>query len=279
MELHKIQLSDAQKRKLLRGHCIQLKHAHLNNGADVVLDPAQGKKVRTAIRTGAGVRIQFVNDDLIRHNCVHGAGFKELLSKAKSKLLGLHNHLQQSGAYDTVKKVGKKIGKKLVNDAVQMAKQQAAAYVADQTADLNPAIKGIINKGANQLINSQAGYAQNYANSAIDGLGIGKTERKIIKGLKTVGKTVASVAKSKIGKQVLTTVAKTAIPAVLGAVSAETGVPAVALAPALTNATTNAIAGLGLELDVKPLKKPRKAPTKKKAGRPRKGGALVPSGY
>jgi hypothetical protein len=40
MEIHKLDISDAQKRKLLNGHAIQIKHHQIGCGSHVVLDTA-----------------------------------------------------------------------------------------------------------------------------------------------------------------------------------------------------------------------------------------------
>ena len=124
MEMHKLHLSEAQKRKLLH----QLP-------TPVVLDKAQGNKVRRVSRTGCGVRIHFDNDDALVHdNVMHGQGFSDLLSKATATLLGLHEHLRKSGAYTQAKNAIKKVVK---DKAHSILKQNEAKFVAHDIVEAN----------------------------------------------------------------------------------------------------------------------------------------------
>ena len=218
MELHKLALSDDQKRKLIRGHAVQVKHANINTGGSIMLDKKQSTKIHKALRTGCGVRIQLHNDELVRNNVMHGTGFKEFLSKARSKLIGIDHQLSKNAGYRAVKKVGKKVAKKYANDAIDAAKQIAKDYVADQVGD--SMMGDIVKSGANQFIDQQGNQVRQSVNGKIDGLGIGRTERAIIRGFKTVGQVAKTAAKSKIGKAALKGVAKVGIPAVLGAITA-----------------------------------------------------------
>lgn len=275
MELHKLALSDDQKRKLLRGHAVQVRHENINIGGSIVLDKKQSTKIHKALRTGSGVRIQLHNEDLVRNNVMHGTGFKQFLSKARSKLIGIDHQLSKNSAYRAVKSVGKTVAKKYANDAIDVAKQIAKDYVADQMGD--SMMGDIVKSGVNQYIDQQGNQVKQSVNGKISGLGIGRTERALIRGFNTVGKVAKTAVKSKIGKSALKGVAKVAIPAVLGAITAETGMPAIALAPTLTNVANKQIDGLGFKRPV----------TRKKArvsGRRRSqvigiGGALVNAGY
>ena len=275
MELHKLHLSDDQKRKLIRGHAVQVRHENINRGGSIVLDKKQSTKIHKAIRTGCGVRIQLHNDELVRNNVMHGTGFKEFLSKARAKLMGIDHHLSQNAGYRAIKHVGKTVAKRYADDAINVAQQIAKDYVADQVGDSY--VGDFVKSGVNQFIDQRGNQVRQSINGKIDGLGIGKTERKIIRGFKTVGNAIKSAAKSQIGKTVLKGVAKVAIPAVLGAVSAETGLPAVALAPTLTNVANKQIDGLGFKRPV--TRKKARASGRRRARVIGIGGALVPSGY
>jgi hypothetical protein len=271
MELHNLNLSLLQKRKLLRGLPIQLRNEHLRCGGAVVLDGAQSRKIRAAVRKGTGVRIQLHSPELLHHNVIHGAGFRDLLSKAKKALHhgahSLHNHLQHSGVYDQIKHAAKNVAKNEGKKLLGHAQNAASKAISNLAQKLPENYQNDFTNGANNILDQQA----NAVNDQINGYGIGKTERKIINGFRQVGKVLKQGAHSQIGKQILKGVAKVAIPAALAAISAETGMPAIALAPALTNAANSGINGLGLK------RKPGRP--KKSVGRPRKGGALFSAGY
>jgi hypothetical protein len=275
MELHKLALSDDQKRKLIRGHAVQVRHANIGIGGSIMLDKKQSTKIHKAMRTGSGVRIQLHNEDLVRNNVMHGTGFKQFLSKARSKLIGFDQKMSKNSAYRAVKNVGKTVAKKYANDAIDVAKQIAKDYVADQVGD--SMMGDIVKSGANQYIDQQGNQAKQSVNGKINGLGIGKTERALIRGFNTVGKVAKTAVKSKVGKSVLKGVAKVAIPAVLAGITAETGIPAIALAPTLTNVANKQIDGLGFKKPV--TRKATRSYGRKKSQVIGYGGALVPSGY
>ncbi len=270
MEVHKLHLTIAQKRKLLRGQAVQLKHEHLQSGGStVVLDKMHGNKIRKAIRTAKGARIQFANEDMIHNNVIHGTGFKDLLSKAKKAFYGIHNHLKDSGAYDVLRETGKKLIHQGIDHVSSRVKQGVKNVIEDKMPEGSHAN---FSRYADNLIDSGVGRLHD----KLDGNGIGKTERRIINGFKKAGRTIKKVVTSDVGKTILKGVAGKVIPGVLAGIQAETGVPVGVLAPVLTRAANKGIDGMG----VAPISV---MPSKRSRGRPRKvvvsAGALVPSGY
>ena len=107
MELHKLALSDDQKRKLIRGHAVQIRHEHIGIGGSIMLDKKQSTKIHKAMRTGSGVRIQLHNEDLVRNNVMHGTGFKQFLSKARSKLIGFDQKMSKKFSLQSSEKCWK----------------------------------------------------------------------------------------------------------------------------------------------------------------------------
>lgn len=209
MEIHKLDISDAQKRKLLNGHAIQIKHHQIGSGSHVVLDTAHGKKVRTAYRTGKGVRIQLANDHVVRSNVIHGSGFSSMLSKAKKKALQLDTMLSQNEAYNQLKSTAKDKAKQYAQDAIQKGKELALNKVSQYTENLDPSLRDTLRNGATDMINLQSAKASQF----IEGQGFGKD---LLKGLKTV--------------------AKVAAPVVLNTVAARTGLPVNTLTPMVQQA-------------------------------------------
>jgi hypothetical protein len=273
MELHSIHLTDAQKRKLLRRQPVQLKNENLQGNHKIVLNHEQSVKIRRAKRTGKGIRLQLHNDELVHNNVVHGTGFKELLSKAKKAVYHgahmIHNHLQETGVYDNIKQTGKRMLKEKLNDATAQLKDAVhnrldnnkyANYIPEH-------LKQNLHNIADQQINTLKARANNHIDAygeapiAVQGEGFGKTERFF----RDTGRAIVGAAKSKVGKQILKGVVKTALPLALNAVSAETGVPLGVLSQPLTNVANNQIDGLGLK--------------KKKIITRRRGAGLFPSGY
>jgi hypothetical protein len=88
---HSVQLTDAQRRKLLNGRAVQLKSHHLVGGGSLIsLGKMMSNKVNKAIQKGLGIRI-CLTDDEINHNAKHNDDFRRLLSKARAKRMGLNN--------------------------------------------------------------------------------------------------------------------------------------------------------------------------------------------
>ena len=184
MELHKLQLTNAHKRKLLNGHNIQLKHEHLHGGSVVLLSKDIGRKVRSAIKKGTGVRIRFSSEDVKNHNIEHGEGFKELLR-------GVKRHIQNSGVIDVVKKHGREIGKKIVHNVASQAKKTLHSAIDKH---IPKAYSDDLHGLTNDIVDNQASHLH----KAIQGQGIGKTERFFI----NAGKTVRKIANSKPVRQI-----------------------------------------------------------------------------
>ncbi len=75
-----IQLTKAQKRKLLKGHAVNLKHSQLLNGnINVSLDKEHGRRLRRAMRTNKGFRLQPTQSMV--QELVEGEGFKDVMRK------------------------------------------------------------------------------------------------------------------------------------------------------------------------------------------------------
>ena len=259
LHTHHMQLSDAQKKKLLLGHPVQLKIHHLEGNHVVILDAEQSKKVHKAKREHKGVRIQLNTKDLVHNNVIHGTGFHSLLSKAKKALYrgatALHSHLKDSGVYDNLKRTAK--------DQLHQHSAIALRHASDYAhGAINKHAPEFLQSNLHNIVDDQGIHAQNALFDTIEGAGIGKTERFFM----NAGKSIQNAAKSKIGKQVLKSVVKVGMPLALNAVSAETGLPVQMLSPALSNVANKQIDGLGLQ-------------HMRKRGRPRHGGALMPSGY
>jgi hypothetical protein len=264
MEIHKVHLTNDQKRKLLNGHSIQLKPDHLVGGSEsVVLDKKQATKVHKAKREGKGVRLRFHSDELMHNNVIHGSGFHSLLSKAKKALYTgakhVHNHLRDTGVYDQLAQAGKKVLKEKAHEALGHANEYVHQRI-DNTKYVPTHIKEALHSAANNQINHASDMIEDKLGS-----GLGKTERFF----RDAGRAVVGAAKSKVGKQILKGVAKVAVPALLTGVSAETGIPIAAFAPQISGAVNQGIDGMGIH-DVQ---------RKKKVQRRRRGGALFPSGY
>ena len=76
---HKLDLTVAQRKKLLRGHTIQVKHEQMGHGLKVHLTDLQSHNLVKAHRQGKGIRLDFRDEHQIHHNIEHGEGFGQLL--------------------------------------------------------------------------------------------------------------------------------------------------------------------------------------------------------
>ena len=76
----KISLTKPQKRKLLKGHAVNLKHSQLMNGnVSVKLDNPHGKRLRRAMRANTGFRLQ--PSQVMVQEMIEGEGFKDVMRK------------------------------------------------------------------------------------------------------------------------------------------------------------------------------------------------------
>jgi hypothetical protein len=188
MELHKVHLTDTQKRKLLKGQSIQLKHEHLINGGSVIIIHKQlGTKIRSAIRRGAGVRLHFSSKDVAEHNIHQGSGFKQLLTKAQKGLYGVSDDVKNvakkvekevGGGLGKTEKFFKKVGRKLapvgkalapVAKALKPVGKQILKGVVSQAI---PAALNAISAETGVPVGIAAPVLTGVANKAIDGLGL-----------------------------------------------------------------------------------------------------------
>ena len=76
-----VHLSSAQKKRLLNGYIVSLKHTHIGKGnTKVHVTGMQHKRMLTAVRNSKGMRLGMSRPQL-NHNLKHGSGIFDVIKK------------------------------------------------------------------------------------------------------------------------------------------------------------------------------------------------------
>lgn len=129
MEVVKVQLSPLQARKLKRGHSIQLKPSHIGAGVDVVVDAKQAKRLHKAKAQSKGCRM-CMSPEMVESS-MEGAGFRELLDKAKEYGKEQLKKLKSYGAQES---------RKLLKKGFSKLREEGLPYLESQA-------EGLLEKG------------------------------------------------------------------------------------------------------------------------------------
>jgi hypothetical protein len=122
-----ISLTKAQKRKLLKGHSVNLKHSQLMNGnVNVSLDKEHGRRLRRAMRTNKGFRLQ-PNQNMVQQ-MIEGEGFKDVMKKVNK------------GIKKAVSYTKKEIVPVVKNDVIPYAKEILKPAIKNAVKENRPAI-------------------------------------------------------------------------------------------------------------------------------------------
>ena len=251
MEVVKVQLSPLQARKLKRGHSIQLKPSHIGAGVDVVVDAKQAKRLHKAKAQSKGCRMCMTPEMV--ESSMEGAGFRELLDKAKAYAGEQLKKLKSYGAQES---------RKLLKKGFSKLKEEGMPWLESKAEDLLE--QGISKAG---LEEKEGGFIGSLFKGIL-GLGalppagspehrllvadLQKMHKKHPKYGGFLGSLLRTIAKP-VAQAVLPGLAKTAVKAIAGDRAGSIA----------GDVAGTVISGLGA----------------KRRGRKAKGAGLVPSGY
>lgn len=251
---HSVDLSVLQRKKLLRGLPVQLKHANLTGGMVVMLDPEQARRYKIAKRNGKGLRVHFRSPIQIDHNLMHGKGFKETLTKIRKfgqkHIVPVFKKHAQKFAHEYAPKIGNRL-KEMANETID-AQDLEGMFGQDLGRDLKKMAKHhaneAISKNQRRVLRKAdehlGGYEDLYEpvhETVAETEGGRITQKSVNKAFRNVGR----VLKNKLAKPLLKGIVDTALPAALGGLTAEMGGVGAIAAPLISNVANRAIDGLG----------------------------------
>ncbi len=133
-----ISLTKAQKRKLLKGHAVNLKHSQLMNGdVNVSLDKEHGRRLRKAMRGNKGFRLQPTQGMV--QQMVEGEGFKDVMRKVNK------------GVKKAIRFTKNEVVPFVKSDVVPYAKEILAPAVKANRQHIDKAMKGVRERSEKQI--------------------------------------------------------------------------------------------------------------------------------